>query len=128
MSAINSEFANEFNTLYKQKVLRVVASMESKYRDLYSFVFDEDAEEFREGEIEAKFAIILKEQRRKEAYSLRFQFIGFADSRCVKILGINYNFIERGIAEREILFEGGINEFRDLDLEALFVKRAKPYV
>jgi hypothetical protein len=128
MSAINSGFANEFNTLYKKKVMRVVASMESKYRDLYSFVFDEDAEEFRDGETEAKLYIILKEQRRKEAYSLRFKFIGFADSRRVKILGINYNFIERGIAEREILFEGGIDEFQDLDLESLFVKRAKPYV
>ena len=128
MSAQNIEFANEFNTLYKQKVLRVVASMESKFMDIYSFVFDEDAEEYREGEIESKVYLILKEQRRKEAYSLRFKFVGFADSRRVEILAINYNFIERGIVEREILFEGGIDEFRDLDLEELFVKRAKPYI
>jgi len=128
MSTQKHEFFDEFKNLYKEKVLKVIASMRVKYFDVYHFVFDENAEVREDEVVEAKVTIFLKKPRKDSVKSLRFLFYCIHDGLIIwgDDLDPDPGGLFRGFS-RVTLFSGSLEEFRNLDLEELFLNRAKPY-
>ena len=126
MSTQKHEFFDEFKSLYKEKVLKVIASMGIKYFDVCRFVFDENAEGVQDEFIEAKVTILLKKPRKDSVKSLRFLFYCIHDG--MAIWGDDLDPPPGSLICRETLFSGSLEEFRKLDLEELFLNRAKPYI
>ena len=101
--------------------------MRIKYFDVLRFIFDENAEVVEDEFIEAKVTIILKKSRKDSVKSLRFLF--YCKDYLIIIWGDNLDPPPgMPLSRYETLFSGSLEEFRNLDLEELFLNRAKPYI
>ena len=121
------QFEKEFNENYSEKIGNVIASLKAKFQDTYSFEFDEVVYEYKEGEYEAIFTISVKDPYKDGASSLRFTFTGHYNRRSISIWGNLYTSTGDGFGNKDRLFIGFMEDFSNLDLEDLILKKTKAH-